>query len=92
MKNRKIPFVEYYLQKYSDKDNIIIDVGCGSSQYRNSTNAKYIGIDITKEPYSDKVLRDVDVVASAERMPFVVNSIDLVFFVGSFYQIPDFRC
>lgn len=91
MKNRKIPFVEYYLKKYSKSNYIIIDVGCGSSQYRYSTSAKYFGIDLTKDSYSESVLRDVDVVASAESMPFRKNSVDLFFFVGAFYQIPNYN-
>jgi len=86
-KNRKIPFIEYYLQKFVNKEDKILDIGCGPARYRFSTQALYIGLDLTKDKYSSEILRSVDVVASAEDILVAQNSFNLVIAISTFYQI-----
>jgi ubiquinone/menaquinone biosynthesis C-methylase UbiE len=90
-KNRKVPFVEFYLNKYTNVNYKILDVGCGTAQYRNSTKAKYIGLDATKDDYGKDLPRDVNVIAKAQDIPFRSNSIDLIFTVGVLYLIGDYE-
>jgi len=88
--NPKIPFVEYYLNKYAQKGDLIIDIGCGTAQYRKSTQAKYMGIDITSDDYNAGYPRNVDLVASATDIPLSENFCDLIFCIGVLYQVPDY--
>lgn len=89
--NQMLPvsFIEYYLKRYVLPNDIILDVGCGPALYRNSTPAKYIGLDITDEPYNEHVNRDVDIIASALEIPLEDNSIDLIMCKSTFYQVSD---
>ncbi|MBM3711835.1 MAG: class I SAM-dependent methyltransferase [Actinobacteria bacterium] len=90
-KKRKIPFIEYYLGIFTSKDDRILDVGCGPARYRNATKFNYIGIDLTKEDYSAGIKRNVDVVASAEDIPFIEKTFDLVFATSTFYQVFNYQ-
>lgn len=85
----KISFVEYYLKKFVNSGDRILDVGCGRAQYRNSTLGIYIGLDITDEAYAPGNPRNVDIVAEATHIPQQDHSFDLVFCVGVFLYIPD---
>ena len=85
-----IPFVEFWLKKYAQAEFVLLDIGCGVAQYRNTTPATYIGLDITDQDYRDGCSRDVDIVASATQMPLAIASCDLIFSVCAFYQIPDY--
>jgi len=85
----KIFFVEYYLKKYVKEGDKIMDIGCGRSQYRNSTSGIYTGLDITDEPYTPDSPRNVDIVAEATNIPEPDNSYNLVFSVGAFFLIPE---
>lgn len=83
------PFIVFYLNQYVRPGQKILDVGCGSAKYRHSTSATYIGLDITDEPYSVEIPRDVDIVASATNIPLPDKSIDLVFSASTFYGISE---
>lgn len=85
-----IGFVNYLLNRYSDVSSFVLDVGCGRGQYAQSVAGHYIGLDITAAPYDQHTIRKVDLVASACSIPIKDSSIDLVFTVGSFYQIPKY--
>lgn len=87
--NKRIPLVEYYLRKFVEGNHRIIDIGCGTAQYRHSTSAIYIGLDLTREPYSENRPRDVDVVGSGMYIPMAHHTYDLVFTVGALYQMAD---
>jgi len=86
---KPVDFVEYYLRKYTKPGDRIIDIGCGAAPYRKSTQADYIGLDVTDMPYNDSSPRDLDVVASAVHMPFGDGVADLVFSVSAFYHVPE---
>ncbi|MBN2010083.1 class I SAM-dependent methyltransferase [candidate division KSB1 bacterium] len=81
------PFIHYYLNEYTQANDLILDIGCGTSQYRHCTETNYFGIDLKTGAMPDGFEYDVDVIASAEAIPFVTNRFDLVFSVASFYQI-----
>ena len=69
MEQYRLSFVEYYLRRFARKNDVILDIGCGMGQYRGSTDAFYVGLDLTNEPYGDKGPRGVDVVASGTDIP-----------------------
>ena len=55
--------------------DIILDIGCGTKPYNDLFQEKsesYIGVDLQKSP-------DLDILCSAEKLPFKNNSVDLVF-------------
>ena len=81
----KYEFVEELLSLVCKPDAVVLDIGCGTSVYRNSMKVnKYVGID----PY---VHDDPSVIqASALSMPFEDSVFDLAFSVASLYLIgPD---
>jgi ubiquinone/menaquinone biosynthesis C-methylase UbiE len=86
-----IGFVEHYLNRYAGPGDRILDIGCGPATYRHTTGAEYVGLDVTDEPYSPELARDVDVVASASEMPFAAAEFDLVFTLSTLYQVPDWE-
>ncbi len=86
---KPVDFVEYYLKKYTEPHYLIIDIGCGAAPYRKSTEARYIGLDITDRPYNESSPRDIDIMANAMKMPFVNGLFDIVFSVSAFYHIPE---
>ncbi|MCX6135462.1 MAG: methyltransferase domain-containing protein [Ignavibacteriales bacterium] len=88
-KKKVIPFVEYYLNLFALPGQRILDVGCGTAQYRHSTKAAYVGLDYTNDPFPDGFARDVDIVAFASSIPEPDQSFDLIFAVGAFYQFPE---
>jgi ubiquinone/menaquinone biosynthesis C-methylase UbiE len=88
-KKKVIPFVEYYLNHFAMPGQRILDVGCGTAQYRHSTRAAYVGLDYTNDPFPDGFARDVDIVAFASSIPEPDQSFDLIFAVGAFYQFPE---
>jgi ubiquinone/menaquinone biosynthesis C-methylase UbiE len=83
----RLGFVEYHLRRYVRKNDVILDIGCGMGQYRGSTNASYVGLDLTNEPYGDKGPRSVDIVASGTEIPARSESYALVFSVGALFQM-----
>jgi len=87
----RIPFVEYHLRRFAKKTHMILDVGCGVGQYRNSTDGFYVGLDVTNEPYEYIGLRVVDIVGSGTDIPARGESFDLAFSVGALYQMANPR-
>jgi len=67
----------------------VLDVGCGASLYRRSTEGRYVGIDISTAPYGENCPRDLDVVGSGVDVPFRSGVFDLIFSVSAFFQFPD---
>lgn len=69
------------LRRYAaSPDATVVDVGCGTSPYRDVIPGTYIGVDRHGE---------VDVIADADSLPFDDESVDLVFCVSAFYQFSD---
>ncbi len=85
----RIPVVEHYLKKFVKMGYRILDIGCGMGQYRTSTPAFYVGLDITDEPYPENRPRIVDIVATGTHVPAPDRCYDLVFSVGALYQMQD---
>lgn len=90
-KIKPIDKIEYILNKYVEKNDDILEIGCGCSLYRYSTLGNYKGLDITDDDYNEGNPRKVDIVASATNIPLQDNSIDLVFAVSTFYLIPNYN-
>src|SRR5207245_4753001 len=88
-KNPRIAFVEYYLRKFSKNGDEIIDIGCGAAQYRHSTSAHYVGLDLNGDPYSENCPRDADIIGSGMQLPIIKEQFDLVFTFGALYQMTD---
>jgi ubiquinone/menaquinone biosynthesis C-methylase UbiE len=87
----RIPFVEYYLTKFVEIGDAILEIGCGMGQYRMSTQGFYVGLDVTNEPYGDIGPRVVDVVASGTDIPARAESFDFAFSVAALYQMTNPR-
>jgi len=88
-KKERLSFVEYHLKELLVPECRVLDLGCGTAQYRDSFKWIYVGLDITSLPYSDGFPRDVNVVASGSKLPFAEGSFNLIFSVAAFYQMPD---
>ena len=84
-----VDFIVYFLQKYTKQGDLVLDAGCGAALYRKSIKGRYVGIDISTDPYGENCPRDVDVVASGVEVPFCGSVFDLVFSVSAFFQFPD---
>lgn len=80
-------FVWDTLHRLAPPGATVVDVGCGPSLYRGAVDGRYIGVDVTDEPYIEDVPRDVDVVAPADRMPLPDNFADLLFTLSAFHQM-----
>ncbi len=91
MRKPAIPFVRFYLDRVAQPDSHILDIGCGTAPYRGLLRGHYTGLDLTAEPYCEGFPRDVDLVASATAIPLPAASVDLLFSVAVFYQIPDYE-
>jgi ubiquinone/menaquinone biosynthesis C-methylase UbiE len=91
MRNPRIGFVEYFLRNFTPARGVLIDVGCGSAQYRHTTDARYYGIDLTMDEYKPGVTRDPDILGSAMALPVRDGSVDVVFTVGTFLAFQDHR-
>ena len=87
----RIPFVEYYLTKFVEIGDAILEIGCGMGQYRMSTQGFYVGLDVTNEPYGDIGPRVVDAVASGTDIPARAESFDFAFSVAALYQMTNPR-
>ena len=85
------PFVWDTLVRLSPHDGTVVDVGCGAAPYRPAFTARYIGVDITDEPYKEGVPRNVDIVAPAHAIPLESGSADLLFTVGALHLMGDPR-
>jgi SAM-dependent methyltransferase len=80
-----VPFVVAILRRYvTSSEQTVVDVGCGPALYRHATPGRYIGVDQTEDAYG-AVERDVDVVASADSLPIVDASVDVLFTLSAFY-------
>jgi ubiquinone/menaquinone biosynthesis C-methylase UbiE len=59
------------------------------AQYRSCTQASYVGLDVTNNPYSENHPRVVDIVASVLDIPAPDSTYDLIFSVATLYQVND---
>jgi sterol 24-C-methyltransferase len=84
-----VPFVWETLVRLAPPAGTVVDVGCGPALYRDAFKVRYIGVDITDEPYSEGVPRQPDLVATAQAIPLGDESADLVFTLSSLYQMGD---
>lgn len=87
--NELDPFVRSLIDRYVGRSDRVLDVGCGPAPYREWIAGFYVGLDNTDKPYGSDMPRLVDVVGSAERLPIMSGSIDLVFSKSAFYLIPN---
>lgn len=85
------PFVEFLLRRHVRAGETMLDVGCGPATYRSASPGRYVGLDITDEPYSPALPREPDVVALTEHLPFVAQSFDLVMCKSALYLMDDAR-
>lgn len=83
------PFVVALLNQYLCTHQVLLDVGCGPSLYRNVTPARFIGLDYTDAPYYPDWPRDVDVVAEGDKLPLRADCVDLVMSKSAFFQFPE---
>ena len=86
-----LSFVINYLKKYDKKGQTLLDIGCGTAQYRYVTESKYIGMDLTNEDYAPNFPRNVDLIGSAQNIPMEDSTCDVLFTVSAFYLIQDYK-
>jgi ubiquinone/menaquinone biosynthesis C-methylase UbiE len=82
-------FVRKLLDRYVGAEARMLDVGCGPAPYKEWVAGKYIGLDITDEPYGPGMPSRADLVASAMNLPLLDDSIDVVFSKSAFFLVPD---
>jgi ubiquinone/menaquinone biosynthesis C-methylase UbiE len=88
MQNIVYPHVAEILRRYNRPKNIVIEVGCGGSQYSEFLEGRHIGIDLPNTSYASRGI-DPNVYGDGQALPFKSESADIVFMVGVLYQIPD---
>jgi cyclopropane fatty-acyl-phospholipid synthase-like methyltransferase len=59
----KILFVVQYLRKFVKKGDLILDIGCGIGQYRDVTDARYLGLDLRAQTRLQNSPRMLDIIA-----------------------------
>tara|TARA_B100000686_G_C16448164_1_gene790611 strand:+ start:204 stop:812 length:609 start_codon:yes stop_codon:yes gene_type:complete len=74
------------LDSFSSKAKVVVELGCGSKQYRSCFNGRYVGLDIRSVVYLGN---RPDIFADAQTLPFKDESVDLIFVVASLLIIPD---
>jgi len=82
-------FVWDTLRRLTPRGATVVDVGCGPSLYRGAVDGRYVGVDLTDEPYADDLPRDVDVIAPADNIPLPDAFADLLFTLSAFHQMGD---
>lgn len=82
-------FVADTLRRLTPTGATVVDVGCGPALYRDAVDGRYVGVDVTDEPYRDGIPREVDIVAPAHAMPLADGFADLLFTLSAFYQMGD---
>ncbi len=89
-----IPHDISILSEYCDKDDLILDIGCGNGRLSEVLDCKYIGADtsskmleIAKLKYPDKEF----VLSKSLNFPFSDNHFDKVFCLAVFHHIPSKR-
>ena len=85
------PFVERLLDRYVGAGQRMLDVGCGPATYRPVCKGRYIGVDLTTEPWAPGWPREPDLTASGDRLPFRAESFDLVMCKSTLYLMQEIR-
>jgi SAM-dependent methyltransferase len=75
------------LRRWTDSGDVVLEIGCGPGQYREAVRGRYLGVDITAEPYRSDLPRDPDIVADAAALPLREGCADVVFFSNTFYNL-----
>jgi SAM-dependent methyltransferase len=84
-----VDFVVETLRRFVvEPEQVVVDVGCGPSLYRDATVGRYIGVDNEPELYGPSG-RGVDVVGAAEDLPLDDASADVLYTLSAFYAFPD---
>ena len=84
------PFILSHLLNYARPYCAVLETGCGGAAYRNhlkDRNCRYIGTDVVNPHYQNP--GDVDVLCSADRLPFGDCMFDVVFNQGAIDYMPD---
>jgi SAM-dependent methyltransferase len=82
------PVLAYITKRVVSDDARVLDLGCGPGWFRDLPKGRYVGFDVTSEPYSASQPRLVDVIGSARFLPFREASFDLVFIVAALHLFP----
>lgn len=69
-----------FFNRYINKDDILLDIGCGFGEFINNIQAKKkIGLDIDRQ-YSKYLYKDIQfITSSSEKIPLKAMSVDKVF-------------
>lgn len=78
--------VALYLQKYAHHAKTVVELGCGSGQYRRVVRGRYVGLDLTDAYYMGG---RPSLLADAQQLPLVDKSADIAFCVATLCTIPD---
>ncbi len=78
-------FVVNIIKMFWSPGKKILEIGCGPALLRREFGKDYTGVDIISDPYSLDLLRDVDIVCSADNLQVRDNSIDIVVIKSAFY-------
>ena len=87
--SRAPDFVVSIIKRYWKPGQRILEIGCGPAFLRDDFGADYLGVDITDKPYTEDLLRDVDIVCSADNLLIDDSSIDIVIIKSAFYMFSD---
>lgn len=82
MKKAKVPFILKALEEfqYEHKEAKVLEIGCGTAQYREVFGQNYIGLDI-----ENNFDQSVDLISSGTNMKISDSSVDMVFTIATLY-------
>lgn len=85
---RRYPHICEALALYSRADGITLEIGCGGKQYRPYVRGRHIGLDLRNDRYAGP---GPETIGDARTLPFVDESVDVVFMVATLYLIRDWK-
>ena len=81
------PMVADILASHARGATSVVELGCGAKQYALfSADVTYVGIDLRSDLYGGA---GPDVMSDAQQLPFMNDSVDLVFVVAAFHLMTD---
>ena len=82
MPGTRYDHISRILRQYDSSEKKILEIGCGSMQYRSDFQGSYFGLDRAESAYTEV---PPHYIGYMEKMPVADETFDLVFAVATFY-------